>query len=544
MKVLVVGLDAATFDLIELWVSQGYLPTFAELISGGVSGRLKSTTVPNTFPGWTSCFSGTNEGKHGVFCPLKKVAREPKFSPMSSFDVGTKRLWDLLSERGLNSIVVNMPLTYPVAPLKGILLSGMLTPSLRSPWTYPEALKGEILSKYNYMIDVHKRHSRDLFRIEARTCIETRANVFKYLLTKYPWDFAAVNFSTLDRVQHEFWADMDPSHHLHNPRESDKFGQVIRETYEQLDRIIEDLLSHVLSNDTLVMIVSDHGAGPDYDGVYVNTWLMRHHLLRPTGGWRAHVGWALDSMRELKNTSLGYRVFSVYRLLHARLNRISEAANESKADFSSQIDWTKTLAYFSPDRGGIWLNLKGREKYGIVDENDYDRIRDEVAEILMSWKFPETGERVFGQVIKREEAFDGQHVGLMPDLVPIPSRDSISPIAKLNPKRLFMKPTWCSGAHSTYGVLMATGTGIRQGIAIRGAELKDIAPTILYAMGLPLTNEMDGKVLMDIFTKEFATTHKVKREGSSYLELRDIKGFSEPESALIEERLRGLGYIA
>src|SRR5438876_11840721 len=160
-RAVILGLDGATFDLIDPMITRGRLPHLKRLIDTGVSGPLRSTLHPNSFPGWSSCTTGTSEGMHGVYSPFIKVSGDYAFRAMSALDIQTKTIWELLSERGRRVGAVNVPTTYPAVPIKGFLVTGMLTPSLASDFTYPPELKSELLTAVpDYIIEPHRNTNK------------------------------------------------------------------------------------------------------------------------------------------------------------------------------------------------------------------------------------------------------------------------------------------------------------------------------------------------------------------------------------------------
>src|SRR5262244_2313551 len=141
MKTVIIGLDGATFDLIKPMVAAGRLPVLSRLMREGSHAPLRSTILPNSFPGWSSCTTGTSEGMHGIFSPFIKNAGDYSVRAMSGRDILTRHVWDCLTEQGGRSMVLNVPTTYPPEPLNGVMVTGMLTPSPQVEWTYPTAVK-------------------------------------------------------------------------------------------------------------------------------------------------------------------------------------------------------------------------------------------------------------------------------------------------------------------------------------------------------------------------------------------------------------------
>src|ERR1051325_7744174 len=204
MKTVIIGLDGATFDLITPLAEAGRLPVLARLMREGSYAPLRSTILPNSFPGWSSCTTGTGEGMHGIFSPFIKNPRAYSVRAMSGRDIMTRHVWDVLGERQGRSIVINVPTTYPPEALNGLMVTGMLTPSLNSDWTFPATLKQEILAALpDYIIEPGRHADRRARADEFRRATAMHERVTRLLLERESWDFFMVVFSVLDRAQHD-----------------------------------------------------------------------------------------------------------------------------------------------------------------------------------------------------------------------------------------------------------------------------------------------------------------------------------------------------
>ncbi|HKY04113.1 MAG TPA: alkaline phosphatase family protein, partial [Blastocatellia bacterium] len=201
MKTVIIGLDGATFDIITPLASAGRLPVLARLMREGSSSPLRSTILPNSFPGWSSCTTGTSEGMHGVFSPFIKNASSYNVRAMSGRDIMTRPVWDLLTEQGGRSVVVNVPTTYPPEPLAGVMVTGMLTPGRDSEFTYPSSLKQELLRAIpGYVIEPSRIPDKRARASEFRRATDMHEQVASYLMDRGEWDFLMVVFSVLDRA--------------------------------------------------------------------------------------------------------------------------------------------------------------------------------------------------------------------------------------------------------------------------------------------------------------------------------------------------------
>jgi predicted AlkP superfamily phosphohydrolase/phosphomutase len=533
MKTVVIGLDGATFDIINPMVEGGRLSAIARLMREGSHAPLRSTLLPNSFPGWSSCVTGTSEGMHGIFSPFIKEPSRYTVRAMSGRDIETRRVWDFVSENRGRSVVINVPTAYPPEPLNGEMVTGMLTPGLESEFTYPDSLKGDILARFpGYVIEPARNPDKRARAEEFRHATSMHEQVTDYLMSRGEWDFLMVVFSVLDRAQHDFWADMDSTHPRHDPRAPREFGSFIRETYSQLDEAIGRLVGK-LPAQTRVLIVSDHGFCSELYEVRVNEALAEAGLLtfKSSALRRSRAG-----LRSLKE-----------KISRRLLNNGSEGNVLDKkvaygSAFLDEIDWAKTRAYFAQDKG-VWVNLRGREREGSVDESAFDDTIEEARRALARVTSPFDGEKVFEKVMRRDEAFNGRFSRRLPDLVMIPRSDNYVYNERPSYGQTVVEADSTTGTHSRDGILIAWGSGIKAGATFNlQPNLRDIGPTALASLGLPLTRDMDGRCLDEMFVEPPA----ISLEGSSYRHSGEDKTesvYEGNEEAEIRERLRALGYI-
>ena len=550
-KVFVIGVDGATFDIIDPWVAAGRLPNFARLLREGARGLLQSTVIPNSFPGWTSCTTGVNPAKHGIFNALiRKRLDDYRMSVVNSRDIRYERIWQLLSREGKRVGVMNVPCSYPPVPVNGFLIGGMLSPSLDSDFTYPPKLIDEVLaSTGEYIIDLRSKHiPREQMREELLRSVDARGAAMKYLLETRDLDFAMMVFTETDRAQHYFWADMDETHPAYTRERGERFGDVIRQVYERVDAQI-GLLLDAVGPETQVYVVSDHGFGSQPHYVYVNRWLMQtghlRSLIRETPGQRAREA-ARDALERvgLLGAAKAVRdaIFGAPETAGDRDLKYGQMdTKRSNIDrIIDNVDWANTTAYALVPRG-VRINLKGREPRGIVDPADYEAVRDRVIQDLKRLNYP-SGEPVFDRVFRREEVMDGPYIEFAPDIVTC--MDVGVPSCHLEPKEVFAVNTGATGSHTDWGVLIAWGPGIVAGGDVAGARLMDVTPTALYALDVPLNDDMDGQPVLGLFTEEFQASHRVRfRENTVQVADDRVDPFSAAEEDDIMDQLKGLGYI-
>jgi len=211
--------------------------------------------------------------------------------------------------------------------------------------------------------------------------------------------------------------------------------------------------------------------------------------------------------------------------------------------FLDEIDWTRTRAFFAQDKG-VWVNLAGREREGIVRESDFDGVIEEARSVLLQVASHEDGEPVFERVMRRNEAFNGEWSDRLPDLVMIPRLDEYVYNERPSYGEMIVPADSTTGTHSRDGIFIAWGRGLESNASFETPpNLRDVAPTALASLGCPLTIDMDGRALMEIFKD----VNEPSREGSSYKQTstKDIAQsvYNAGEEAELRDRLRALGYI-
>jgi len=542
-RVLVIGLDGATFDILGPWVQEGRLPHLACLLAEGGSGTLLSTTPPSTAPAWVSFQTGKNPGKHGI---IDFVAHKPgryDATFVNATHVRGETLWSILSRHGRRVGLLNIPMTYPPSRVNGWLVSGMLTPSVETAFTYPEELEQELRSRCG---DYHLPVMASLFQVkgfrgfmeEMSRVTRYRADVALYLMDRYPWDFFTVHFQSVDSLQHVLWSAIDPAHCEYQRRPPEERERVAG-YYGELDRIVGKLCSQA-GDETAVIILSDHGFGPALRRFYVNQWLREEGLLRTrVGAGRLRALGILESLAKRAD------ILSLRKWLAVAQR---ERYKRVRARFSQErlIEWatTKVFATYGSHCASLYLNCRGREAQGIVGAGrEYEELRERVAERLCALEDPETGQRVIEAVYRREEIYQGPYLERMPDLVAKP-KGGYTIATRFRGDVLFEPMSdHLTGGHRAEGILIVKGKGLAKGKKIEGATIMDLAPTILYILGVPIPEDMDGRPLHQAFTREHLEEHEMEYEERRRVDGSVEGGYSKEEEEVVAERLRGLGYL-
>jgi predicted AlkP superfamily phosphohydrolase/phosphomutase len=537
-KLAILGIDGADPRNVRRWIDKGILPHLGRLAARGRMGVLESTYPPVTAPAWISLMTGESPGSHGIVGFAAPSTGEYTRKVVNSSSVDSPLLWEIAGEHGSPGIVVNVPLTYPIRPLRGVLVSGMLTPE-GAGFTHPPEYEAELrLLQPDYEIDLawqdYKDRGLDLVR-DLKKITRAQKELCEKLLASKPWEFFMVVFTGADRIQHCLY-DHVMKIDDDSACRADVLTAAVRDYFMCLDEWLGDLMI-AAGPDTNYLVVSDHGFGPVEQSVYFNRWLAEEGLL---------------ALRETKTDSLRRwkRVMNALGIKRSTLTALGRAAGLAKVvdaqvqmlnPFVGGIDWAKTRVYYYPTNG-FFVNLKGREMFGTIEAGDeYESVRSDLIARLEKIRDPRNAERLIPIVKRREEIFRGPRVHQLPDVfIEFLDQPYDAFMQDYDVPSVFMKGDWANGTHRRNGLFMAAGPEIARGGALEGLEIFDVAPNALHLLGYPIPAHMDGRFRSDLFAAGAG-------EGARYEEFtaeddgRD--GITPEEERDLEEKLRGLGYL-
>jgi predicted AlkP superfamily phosphohydrolase/phosphomutase len=549
-KIMIIGLDGVPLGIIRRWAKGGYLPTLGRLMATGVVGDLRSTIPPTSGPSWSSFVTGMNPGKTNIYDFLYRREGTYTLPPVNAARRRGTTIWRLLSDAGRRLGVLNLPMSYPVERVNGFMISGWMTPYTAQDYIHPVSLGSELrraVGNYRiYPTETFSESRKESFLEASYELLEMRTKTALYLASTKPWDvFMAVVFDT-DRVLHQMWHYLDPDHPWRTDHEDKEW--VVRDYFTKVDESIARLLEHT-DEETLVIVLSDHGMGRADNFIVLNNWLLESGFMRLKRN-----PWTLA--KELMFRS-GFSLRNVHNVVD-RMGLASSAEYKAgyfvdhllKLAFLSfqDVDWRKSKAYsFGRHLGSVYINLKGREPQGAVEPGaQYEAVRDEIEQAAYDFRDPQTGRKLIGRVLRREEIYSGPYLHNAPDLTLLPAEptDIFFGLADFGHRKTVDTVYRYSGMHRDYGMLIMRGPGIRSGAEIEGAAIYDVAPTVLHSMGLPIPSDMDGRVLEQAFEDGYLSTFPPK---NSDAQARHEDGpdadYSEDERREIMQRLEDLGYL-
>jgi predicted AlkP superfamily phosphohydrolase/phosphomutase len=515
-KVLVIGIDGMDPAIAEELMGSGELPNFSRLSRTGSYSRLKTVNPPQSPVAWTSIATGANPGGHGIYDFLGRTPENylPYLSMLNLEKSGyrppvkAKTFWEKASERGIRSVVLRWPLTFPPRKIEGSVLAGLGVPDIQgrlgvytsfSTDTTAEAKDGrgrivnvdvsggiirtdiigpsvslfgrsrevtspldiEVLDgfircragksgfelaegdwsdwvplrfslglgrhadgicrfylkstapEFNlYMTPVNIPHGTSSFPISApmgysrelikaigpyatlgmpedtsalndgivdegqflTLCsgiMDERENMLRHELKRFKEGILACVFDTTDRIQHMFWRLTDASHPMYNEMLAQEYGNVISSYYKRMDRILGEITAGV-SADTLLIVCSDHGFRSFRRAVHLNVWLVNNGFM---------------SLRDGETSCEG---------------------------LFNNVDWNRTRAY-ALGLNTVYLNVKGREGKGILDQGEVASTKRELIARLRS--FDDSGTRVFRNVYNTVDIYSGKELPSAPDII-------------------------------------------------------------------------------------------------------------------------------
>jgi len=553
-KVLVIGFDGATPELVDRWVAEDKLPNMKRVIEGGVYGKLKSVYPPISPAAWTTFATGYNPGKHGTYDFRDyDTKRYSCFADtiVDSHAFAGKSIWDLVGAAGQKVGVVTVPVTYPAWKVNGFMISGYPTPDTGTNFTYPPEL-GKTIPPLVGDAAFFKSASHHALLKEMDRLNHLTADVSIEQLVKDDYGLFIMVIGATDRAHHDWWKYIDPDHPAYNADDANRYGDLILKVYQSADACLGKFLD-AIDDETNVIVMSDHGGGahPKY---YFNT----NYVLRTLNMLR--VSNSANKSSSLKSTFKQFyrtkiRSFpyleKVYRRLPQRLKRFATDLDSQTMMDLGAIDWKHTKAYrfpMYPPVEGVMINVAGRQPEGCVQPGEeYEALRTRILEEVRELRDPQTGEPIVIEAYRREEIYTGERLEMAPDLILV-TQDRYKGGTNLNelvsevPLDILSK---LSGVHRMNGIFLAQGPHVRKHASLEHAGIIDVAPTIMYMLGMPIPSDMDGKPLITIFEEAYAQQAEAHYTDERKYEdvAGDEYGYSEEEEESVRLKLEALGYL-
>lgn len=529
-KTVLIGLDGATFDLIDPLVAEGVMPRLGRVMREGARAVLRSTIHPLTPPAWATLMTGRSPGNHGVFDFIRvdTSGATPRYTLVTSADLAAPTIWEIASRAGKHVTTLNFPVMFPVKPITGVAIPGYVPWSYLGRAVYPRQIMKDLKAHGLFKaseISTDWQHERQAIQGLAEEQLEDWVrfhidrelrwqSILLHLMANHPADLTAMLFDGVDRVQHLCYHLVDPAtREKYNDSPAARTATELALTYyRNLDGFIGQIIEKA-GPEGRILIVSDHGFTPSGGRIfYANTWLEQQ-------GWLGWVdGTPIDDQGRL--------------------------ALDENTEASTLIDWSRTKAYsLSSSSNAIFIRQATEPGGPGVAPDEYDGFRAELVSRLKAIIDPKTGRPLVREVLLREEAFPGAYTGRAPDITLQLHDYSFLSVLRADGEIKDRKAPYAT--HHPDGVVIAHGAGIAGGARCEPIEIADIAATTLYSMGLAVPDDMEGDVARSLFSPEHLEAHPVRRGAASEASQSGADETPMPEEAeeQIRERLKSLGYL-
>lgn len=498
-KVVIIGLDGATWSLLDQFIEEGEMPNLEELREEGASGVLKSTVPPASIPAWPSMVTGMNPAKHGIYDFTYGPDHVTDTKPI--YDRGP---WHLYDDKKMS--FVNVPGTYGLVErgFNGEVVSGMFTPSgnweTPDKFTYPEELGEEIVNELgDYHIDLWGRDEIELLK-RGEKIIDERSDVMNHMLDTRDNDFFWGVYISTDRLMHRFMSYMDEGHpYYEEVEDGSRRREALKNIYSQLDNKLGEVRDR-LDDDDILMIVSDHGFQTMYWNFDINQFLKDKGYIKTETDTKktllSKIGINKATAEKFLRDYGGEKLLDVLskraRLILKNIyqDMPNPGTNENMSDSS--------VAYST--KHGLNIHVNSESKGGPVPEEDRDEVAEQIVEDLKQFQRENDLE---GYVKKREEFLDGENYDEGPEISLFFRKERVEQAEKSK----YLKPATKEGIfdgtitawHDPDGIFVVSGKAIES--KEMEASIYDVVPTAMHMLGGKIPEETDGKVL-DVFKED------------------------------------------
>ena len=494
-KVLVIGLDGFSPELMLSLTKRGVMRTVGGLLKKGAWGTLLSSCPPITGPAWVSFATGKNPGKHGVFDFVKPEKSLSRLRIVSSRDIVGTTFYELLERAGKKCVLINLPISHPPRLKEGVVIASLTSPSPES--NYPRWIRSRVPELKEYRIAPNsslllrgkrKEYVRDIRELEA-----VRFRVAARALKEVEWDFFFLLFSGTDLVQHVLYDKL-----LEGSQD-----EVVREAlslYSDIDSYINELL-RMVPKETITILMSDHGFKAFKGIFYVNEWLRQRDYLKAKVREEEEAPFTLFPESKKATRSLpGFAAKLAFTLMKTPLRRLSPVGMKLlgrlgfRISASMEVDVRRSRALMpTTEAMGLYINDDERFEDGIVSAEEARSLKEELLESLREVKIG-GGEPAFKEVLDGLKLYRGRMARMGPDIVFRLGNYGVR--KSIYPGTLWRGTPPSAIEHEEEGIIIAFGEGI-SAKRIR-ASIMDIAPTVLEIMGVTPPPDLDGRAIPQI----------------------------------------------
>ena len=567
-RVLVIGLDGGTYDVLVPLAERGLLPNLKRLMAESALAVLRSTQPYITPAAWTTFQTGVDVADHGVLDYRYLDHRRGQLLLNHAGRIACPTLFDAVAAAGGAVVSLNLPMTYPPrADAAGIIVGGIESPSIEAALAGQPAFARRLRENATQfdLAPVWRRRPRDfdeLHRNVAATRADFRGRAAAATVADdmVDWRLMCVQFQTLDALQHRCWhllgLDDGRSHQASEVFASQSsqpaaprvqanaatgnaaveqpappaWTREVHLALRALDDAVGELVELAERRNAAIVVASDHGFGPFRAKISLPELFRRRGLLVAAGrGERiAHrlAGWGLRARKWLRRQRTPGRGTADLRRPPAGV---------------LPLDWKRSTAVCLHGDLGALVYLNTPERFGgpVGSARQRRQAAADCIAALSEARHPETEEPLFADAYSAAERFGFDPLErLWPDVAGIPAAGFHTRTKLDAAPRLVLPDHELTGTHRLEGVLMIRAGGAAIG-AGNSAELRDAAPTILHLLGLSPSPHMTGRVLREMFSADATRQPAMPRPHFA----SPVPAISASEQAVVEARLRDLGYL-
>jgi predicted AlkP superfamily phosphohydrolase/phosphomutase len=494
-KLMVIGIDSMDRNMILKYLDS--LPTLQRLIQENEQIELMSVFPPDSESAWASIYTGLNPARHGVVHfvdPVEKMTLDVT-DPAAKIHLEGKTFWDLAGRSGQTVCIIFPHKVYPVWPVNGFMIGPSPTEDKFSvyPPDYPFKFAVKKIEIPRRIPNSDSEYAEYLSLLEKM--LHNEFDFAEHMTREREWNLSFVYTDVLDFVQHVFWNYCDPDDPTFRG-EGNPYRDVIRRFYVLCDTLIGELIA-AADSETAVMVLSDHGHSMRPLKLFnINELLRRHGYLVEKQGVATPLRAineglkrvAANAVQRLPVRGLALSLLRKHPMIKEMYTTPSTIDFDRSIARSSDLSGLKSYTY-----GGIWIS---KDKLG--SEADYDGVRQEIIDLLANQTEPQTQEKLFQWIIRREELYTGTYIDVYPDLL-FQLRDdygagwrtSIPLFSEVFVHNLF------PGSHNRAGVVFFLSNIGERKCARKHATLMDIAPTILDFLGIHDEYDFDGTSILE-----------------------------------------------
>ncbi|HEV3338735.1 MAG TPA: alkaline phosphatase family protein [Pirellulales bacterium] len=535
-RLLVIGLDGATFDLLVPWSESGYMPNLARLMATSARAVVNSTRPYITPVAWTTFQTGCDPHEHGILDYRYLDHRHRRLLLNHAGRIRRPTLFDAVSAAGGQVVSLNLPMTFPApSSVRGIVVGGLDSPSIDAALApFPEFARRLRATGAHFDLGTVWRRKPTTFD-ELSAGIDQTSAIFRGQAVAADvadrmtdWQLMVVQLQVLDALQHRCWQWLDPREGCTAELWLSKARQALR----ALDDCLGELMELAARRGAAVVAVSDHGFGPFRGKITLAEILARSGLLCwPRGG--AAAGYYLR-----------HGVWRLRKFLYRRLKPGASTAQLTRPlDTLLPIDWKRSAAVALHGNLGALIYLNTQERFAtgpLKTARQRDAALADAIDAFQTATHPETGEPLFVEVFGTAERFDVDPLERSwPDVVAIPAAGFHTRHKFDAQPQLVRHDPAMAATHRLEGTLLLHAPRVAAG-TYRPAELRDVAPTILQMLGLRVPAQMTGKPLDDILRASAGVARTGPEAAHRGLQLA---GITDADQVCVEARLRDLGYL-